>query len=269
MKDVKLFHGDCREVLSTRVKENSINLIITSPPYANQRKGTYGGIHPDSYVEWFLPIAQEMLRVLKSDGSFVLNIKENAVNKELHPYVMELVLAMRRQGWKLIEEYMWHKTNSFPGKWSTRFSNKWEHLYHFAKTTDFYMNQDAVKVPIGDWAKSRLKNLSAKDMTRQNSEVGSGFGKNISNWVGKEMVYPSNVLTFATECGNKGHSAAFPKQLPIWFIKLFSRPNDIILDPFVGSGTSLFAAHELGRKSIGIELNEEYYQQLKEKVENA
>ena len=81
--------------------------------------------------------------------------------------------------------------------------------------------------------------MSEKDKTRDNSSVGSGFGKNISNWLGKEMVYPSNVLHLATESGNKNHSAAFPSSLPRWFIKLFSNENDLILDPFLGSGTKI------------------------------
>ena len=72
------------------------------------------------------------------------------------------------------------------------------------------MYQDEVKVPMGDWAKTRLKNLSETDKRRDDSKVGSGFGKNISNWVGREIVYPTNVLHMATETGNKNHSAAFP-----------------------------------------------------------
>ena len=121
------------------------------------------------------------------------------------------------------------------------------------------MYQESVMVPIGDWAKTRLKNLSEKDKKRDNSRVGSGFGKNISNWVGKELVYPSNVLHLATESSNKSHSATFPLSLPSWFIKLFTTPGDLILDPFLGSGTTSISASLLGRNSIGIEILPEYY----------
>nr|MBA3247623.1 site-specific DNA-methyltransferase [Pyrinomonadaceae bacterium] len=96
---------------------------------------------------------------------------------------------------------------------------------------------------------------------RFNSQVGSGFGKNIANWVGREMAYPTNVLHLATECGNKNHSAAFPKELPSWFIQLFTQEDDTVLDPFMGSGTTCVAAYELGRNYIGIELKDEYYQE--------
>jgi len=120
------------------------------------------------------------------------------------------------------------------------------------------MYQEEVMVPIGDWAKTRLKNLSETDMHRDNSKVGSGFGKNISNWVGRDMVYPSNVLHMATECYNQQHSATFPEELPEWFIKLFTRPGDVVLDPFNGSGTTCVAANSLNRKYLGIDLSEEY-----------
>ena len=81
-----LWLGDCAEVLK-ELPANSIDLIITSPPYADQRKSTYGGIHPDRYVEWFTPIATELLRVLKPTGTFILNIKEKVVEGERHTYV--------------------------------------------------------------------------------------------------------------------------------------------------------------------------------------
>ncbi len=115
-------------------------------------------------------------------------------------------------------------------------------------------------VDMGDWAKTRLKNLSETDKRRDNSRVGSGFGKNISKWVGREKAYPSNVLVMATETSNKKHSAVFPKELPSWFIRLFTKPGDTVLDPFLGAGTTSVAAIEFDRNSIGIEIKEEYYQ---------
>jgi site-specific DNA-methyltransferase (cytosine-N4-specific) len=257
MNTNKIILGDCEKILD-EIDENSIDLIITSPPYADSREKTYGGIHPDNYVQWFLPISKKLLRVLKPSGSFVLNIKEKVVSCERHTYVLDLVLNLKKQLWFWTEEYIWCKKNSFPGKWKNRFRDSWEHCYHFTKSKNFTMNQEAVMIPIGDWSKTRLKNLSENDKTRMNSQVESGFGKNISNWVGKTMVLPTNVLHLPTECGNKNHSAAFPISLPTWFIKLFSNENDIVLDPFAGSGTTLLAAKELNRKYIGIEIKQEY-----------
>lgn len=263
-----LLLGDCGEVL-TQIPANSVALVVTSPPYADSRKNAYGGVHPDEYVEWFAPIGEQLLRVLKDDGSFVLNIKEKVVNGERHTYVLELILALKKQGWFWTEEYLWHKKNCAPGKWPNRFRDSWERCLHFTKQKQFVMNQDAVMVPTGDWAKSRLKNLSETDQTRDNSRVGSGFGKNVSNWVGRDMAYPTNVLHLATECGNKNHAAAFPSALPIWFIKLFSNAGDLVLDPFAGSGTTLLAARELGRDYCGIELKPEYFEIAQENLNSA
>ena len=259
---VAVYQGDCLEVLQTFPSE-SVDLIVTSPPYADQRTSTYGGIHPDLYVEWFLPRAAEFKRVLKTSGSFVLNIKEKAVKGERHTYVLELIIALRKQGWLWTEEYVWHKRNCFPGKWPNRFRDAWERCLHFTKHRHFKMNQEAVMVPMGDWAQSRLKTLGKNDVVRYDSQVGNAFAKNIANWKGRDRAYPTNVLHLATECGNKKHSAAFPIALPSWFIELFTDAGDIVLDPFVGSGTTLEAAAELGRGAIGIDRSEEFVARCK------
>ncbi len=257
--------GDSKDVLKT-LADNTVDLIVTSPPYADQRKNTYGGIHPDKYVEWFLPISEQLLRVLKPTGTFILNIKEKVVSGERSTYVLELILALRKQGWLWTEEFIWHKKNSYPGKWPNRFRDSWERLLQFNKEKKFNMYQDEVKVPIGDWATERLKNLSETDKIRDNAKNGSGFGKNISNWVGKKTVYPSNVLHLSTECNNKNHSAVFPDALPEWFIKLFTKEGDIVLDPFAGSGTTLRVAQNMYRDSIGIEILPEYVEMIKSQI---
>jgi len=263
--NTKIILGDCREVLKD-LDENSIDLIITSPPYADSRNGTYGGIKPDHYVEWFLPISKELLRVLKPDGTFILNIKEKVVNGERHVYVIELILEMRKQGWLWTEEFMWHKKNCYPGKWSNRFRDSWERLLQFNKSRKFNMYQEEVMIPMGDWAKTRLRNLSETDMVRDSSKVGSGFGKKIANWLNKDKVYPTNVLHMATECSNRNHSAVFPEALPEWFIKLFTKEGDWVLDPFMGSGTTTRVANRLKRNSIGIDISKEYYDMVKEEA---
>ncbi|MCR5861020.1 site-specific DNA-methyltransferase [Flavobacterium sp. J372] len=156
--------------------------------------------------------------------------------------------------------------NSFPGKWSNRFRDSWERLLQFNKQKKFNMYQDEVKIPIGNWAKGRLKNLSDTDKVRDNAKNGSGFGKKISNWVGKETVYPTNVLHLATECSNKNHSAAFPEELPEWFIKLFTQEGDLVLDPFMGSGTTIFVSNRMKRNSIGVEIMPEYFEMVESQI---
>jgi DNA modification methylase len=128
------------------------------------------------------------------------------------------------------------------------------------------MYQEAVMVPVGDWAKDRLNNLSETDKIRDESKVGSGFGKNISNWVGRKMVYPNNVLHLATECSNRNHSAAFPVELPSWFIRLFTERDDLVLDPFIGSGTTAVAAIQEGRKFVGIDTENDYIELSQDRI---
>lgn len=278
----KIYNGDNRECLANKKSfpDNTIDLIITSPPYAQRRKDSYGGISRDRYVEWFLSISKHLMRSLKPEGSFILNIKENVNNCERETYILELILDLKKQGWLWIEEYCWHKKNSYPGKWPNRFRDAWERCLHFSKKKKFKMYQNAVKVPIGDWAKPRFKSMTNKDFVRHISGTKSKFGRNVSNWLNKTKVYPHNVLVFenehyigptnvlhfATECANRNHSAVFPIELPTWFIKLFTRKGDLVLDPFLGSGTTAIASTLLDRNFIGIEIIDKYARQAKNRV---
>ena len=261
----EILRGDCREILGD-LPDESVQLIMTSPPYADMRKKQYGGPAPDEYVAWFLPIAAEIKRVLNLEGTFILNIKENVVAGQRHTYVIDLIKALKDQGWLWTEEYIWHKPNPMPGKWPNRFRDGWERCLQFNKQRKFDMHQEAVMVPIGDWAKNRLKNPSENDTTRQMSATGSGLGRRMSAWVGRDKVFPTNVLTLAAETSNQGHSAVFPVALPAWFIELFSAKGDTILDPFSGSGTTGVAAVQLGRKYIGIEPMEKYVELSRERI---
>ena len=266
MQNWTLYLGDCTEQLQ-HIASDSVDLVVTSPPYTNQRSDTYGGVTPDDYVEWFLPIADELQRVLKPTGTFILNIKERVVKGERHTYVLELILAMRQRGWLWTEEFIWHKKNCYPGKWPNRFRDAWERLLQFNLQRKFKMNQDAVMVPVGDWYESRMRTLSETDRARDESKVGSGFGKKVANWLDRNKVHPNNVLHRATECSNRKHSAAFPYWLPEWFIDLFTDTGDVVLDPFIGSGTTAFAALDKGRCVIGIEIHKPYCDALKGQLE--
>jgi len=260
-----IINGDCAEVLK-QFPDDCIDLIVTSPPYADSRKNTYGGIHPDNYSEWFIPKTKEFLRVLKPTGTFILNIKEKVVNGERHTYVIEIILKMKKQGWLWTEEFVWHKKNCYPGKWPNRFRDSWERCLQFNKNKKFNIYQEEVMVPMGDWAKTRLKNLSETDKRRDESKVESGFGKKISNWLGRDKAYPTNVLHLATECYNRNHSATFPFSLPEWFIKLFTKEGDVVLDPFVGSGTATIIANKMNRRYIGIDTKSEYCELVRKEI---
>lgn len=130
---------------------------------------------------------------------------------------------------------------------TNRFRDAWERLLQFNKQRCFQMFQDAVRVPIGGWAKGRLRKLEKNDLARSKPATRSGMGRNISNWTGKKTVYPTNVLHLAAECSNRGHSAVFLESLSEWFIKLFTTEGDIVLYPFMGSRTTVLVAERMGR----------------------
>lgn len=242
MPDLTLYRGDARDELR-HVQSDSVDLVFTSPPYAERRKSTYGGVRADEYVHWFLQISEELYRVLKPSGTFVLNIKEHAANGERNTYVIELILALRQQGWLWTEEFIWHKKNSYPGKWPNRFRDAWERLLQFNLSQEFKMTSDAMMVP-------------SSEQTGECPESTDSLS--IGNGDGDDVASGTNVLHLATEIANRGHSATFPGSLPTWFIQRFTDPGDTVLDPFLGSGTTAFAAMDLGRNPIGVEINPDY-----------
>jgi site-specific DNA-methyltransferase (adenine-specific)/site-specific DNA-methyltransferase (cytosine-N4-specific) len=264
--------GDSAIELQT-LDSDSIDLIVTSPPYADARKDTYGGVLPEEYVDWFLPISEQLFRVLKPTGTFILNIKEKCVDGERSEYVMDLVKALRRQGWRWTEEFIWHKTSAFPGKYAIRFCDAWEHLFQFNKTKQFNMYQDSVKIPASPSSitkHNRIQTLiharsGSRFLKKTTSVTGSGFVRRNDKRT-NNMVYPTNVLHLSTEPIARGHSAVYPESIPEFFIKLFTIEGDFVLDPFLGSGTSGVVARRLKRKFIGIEKKSEYVEVARKRI---
>jgi DNA modification methylase len=270
----KIICGDSRKILPTL--SDKVQLLVTSPPYADARKSHYDSIHPDEYAAWFMDFHKPFWDILDNEGSFVLNIKDKTVNGIRHRFVWETIKRLEEAGWKAIDDYIWYKTNPMPGHWPSRLRDGWEYCFHLAKTIKPRMYQDNVKVPIGGWTEARLSNLKQKDRVRQNSANKSGFGRDISYWVDKSTVFPSNVLKLrepeaeqtpqsnvidlALVGKNYQHPAVFPVGLPAFFIRLFTAECDMVLDPFCGSGTTGIAAINLQRNSILIDNNEKYCQ---------
>ena len=262
----KIYHGDCLDVMKT-FPDNSIDLIITSPPYAERRKSTYGGIKESEYVDWFLPIASEIKRVLKPSGSFFLNIKPHTQNGERSLYVFDLVCSLKRElGFLFIEEYCWTK-NAFPTGSHGRFKNGFEPVYHFTKDElrGITFNALACGTTISEESKSRSFRKNCKTPTN-----GSGMVVDRDNMKNLDLARPSNVINannVINQFSDKmKHSAVFPEKLVEFFIKSFSNSGDIILDPFGGSGTVGIVSMNLGRNFILIEKEDAYVEIIKKRT---
>lgn len=264
----KILLGNCKDLMGG-LDDNSVDMIFTSPPYAERRKSTYGGIHEDEYVDWFLPIASEIKRILKPTGSFFLNIKPHTHKGERSLYVFDLVCGLKREvGFKFVEEYCWTK-NGFPGMLKGRFKNAFEPVYHFTKgnPNEITFNPIACGTPI-------KKESIARTYRKQCGapKNGSGMtGMNTTNIRNLEFARPSNVINVnnvSNQFSDKQlHPATFPEKLVEFFVKSFSNEGDIILDPFAGSGTVGIVCKENNRNYILMEMMQDYYNLILKRLE--
>ncbi len=245
-----VINGDCQKILPT-FPEKSIDLVITSPPYAEKRKKAYGGIPANQYKDWLLTVSIEIMRVLKDEGSFILNIKEGCTKGVRDTYVLEYLLEMSKK-YLWIDTFIWYKTNPFPTGAKNRLKDAWEYCFHFSKTKKYKFYPNSVsKSSNSKWTNENRKNKGA-------FSTKNGSGMNMSHRIISNLVRPSNVLHGSKSCTNVSHPAVFPPYIPSFFINLLSKPGDIILDPFAGSGTTLHVAKQCERKYIGIEVSVPY-----------
>lgn len=260
--------GDALELLP-KIGEDEVDLFFMSPPYADQR--AYSRIHPDRYVEWFLPFAREMLTATSETGSMVINIKNRVAGSgplrgQRHPYVYELVLALQNMGWRWVETYIWAKPNAIPGRFGTRTKDSFEYVYHFAKGTKPFFNLDAIRIPYkADAAEIERRSQDANG--RRTTEAG--FGRDRARTYRHGGADPGNVVnvpqTYNQHKGVK-HTAAMPEGLAEFFIKALSPDGGLVVDPFAGSGTTVTVARRLGRRSFGFELHEEYAEEARRRI---
>jgi site-specific DNA-methyltransferase (adenine-specific) len=262
---IEIIRGDARDVLK-HFSDSSFNLIVTSPPYADARKRHYDGVNPNAYVDFIVSFHAELWRVLADDGSFILNIKDKVVDGVRHRFVWHTIESLQKLGWRCVDDYVWVKPNAMPGRWPNRLRDEWEYCFHLTKSKKFCMYQDSVRRPIGKWAEVRLKNLNGKSAQRHNSENGSGFGRDLRSWVDTQTVLPGNALVIPLVGKNMGHPAVFPVALPKFFVSLFTKEGDAVLDPFAGSGSTGVACLELGRHCTLIDTKREYVELMKERL---
>jgi DNA modification methylase len=267
----RLICGDCRDgnIISKLFLGDQANVAITSPPYATQREydptSGFKPIPPEEYVEWFRAVAAGIESVLAPDGSYLLNIKAHADEGERNLYVMDLVLAHRRQwGWRFVDEFCWRKTdNGVPGGWQNRFKNAWEPVFHFCRQQQIKFRAEAVSHVSDDCFDYSPNNPKA---TSGSGLLGTGPRGQAAGQPGAEdsagrhagLARPSNVIEVKSESSQGTHSAPFPRALVEFFVQAFSDAGDVVFDPFMGSGTTMAAAHVLGRTGYGCEISPGY-----------
>ena len=270
----KAYCGDSLEFMRS-LRKGSVDLVLTSPPYALHFKKEYGNADQADYVEWFLPFAEQIKRILKDDGSFVLNVggawTPGAPLRSL--YHFRLLLALCDQvGFNLCQEFFWYNPAKMPApaEWVNvrriRVKDSVEYIFWLSATPN----------PRAD--NSRVLQEYSPDMRRlikrgvKNTVRPSGHNIKGTFAADKGGSIPPNLI----ECGNnesnsfyikeskrrghKIHPARFPAALPSFFIKLLSEPGETVLDPFAGSNTTGWVAESLGRKWIAVEKNREYAQ---------
>lgn len=233
--------------------DSSIDLVVTSPPYAEQRSNSYIGVSAEEYAQWFLPVAKEIHRVLRPTGSFVLNIKEHCKNGVREIYVLKTVLELSKL-FNFTDTYIWNKTNPFPTGSKRRLKDGFEYCFWFTKSKEykFFPNEVLIK------STSRFLDSEKRRKNRGEHNCNNGSGMNMSRRYISDMVRPSNVLTFPVDTTNHLHPATFPISIPSFFIRLMTEEHDVVLDPFCGSGTTLLAAKNLNRSYLGCDNNPKY-----------
>jgi site-specific DNA-methyltransferase (adenine-specific) len=264
---MRILQGDCFELIKT-LEDNSVDLVITSPPYADiVNYGKNISIKkPNEYCDWLLPLFNEIHRVLKPSGSFILNINDNCSNGLRNPFIFELIYRSQKETkLKFYDTYIWHKRAGIPNGSKKRFRNNTEFIFHFVKNQKelkFYM--DRVMEPAAESFKKRLKSPINND-----TEIidGERIRKKVM-WGEYEMVRPDNVFRFntaATERDNSiRHPAPYHKELPTYFINLLTDEGDVVLDVFSGIGTTGLGCNN--REYIGFELNEKYAEFSKKRL---
>lgn len=232
-------------------------LCFTSPPYALQREEEYGGTSDDDYWGWFTLIQNNIKNHLSDFGHFVLNIKPHASKDGRSLYVFDLVCGMvREQGWILNDEFCWLRTG-IPMQVVKRFKNSFEPCYWFVRNMDFDWYPESARHESENVPKAKGKGAGNTSAAKRQ---GKGGGAVDGNKIEHGLAYPSNVLDLKQNAEAIGHPAAYPVQLPSFFINSMTKKTDIVYEPFNGSGTNMVASHQTGRVCYAMEMMPKYMQ---------
>jgi DNA modification methylase len=252
-----IHQGDSLELLK-QLPDNSVDLVLTSPPYADLKTYIdFKGILADDYVNWFIPYCKEIHRVLKPTGSFILNINDKVENGFRHPYVFDLISEIHKKTeLKMFERLFWNKLKSLPNK--ARFGDRVEYLFWFAKEKGFKFNLDDMRTPYAEKSIKRMQNPLKKRFARnEENQVANDY----KDWApNPKGALPTTLINISSESKRiaDNHVAVFPVDLVEYFIKGATDKGDLVLDIFMGTGTTAVASKKLGRNWMGFELQQDY-----------
>lgn len=248
----KIYNMDCIEGTKL-IDDNSVDLVITSPPYAEQRKKQYGGIPEKDYPLWTVKWMQDIKRILKPNGSVGIVIRTSLKNGIISRYVLDTRIALWDNGWVEPEELLWIKPDSPPLGSIKRPRKAWEQILWFSLSGNIYCDPKANGV-----LSERIGFDNRKFEYGGDSHIHAGQNEEIKSGIARCRDY--------IECGTGkvergiNHPAMYPVQIPEYFIKMCCPDNGIVLDPFMGSGTTAIACINTKRKYIGFEIDKEYYE---------
>jgi site-specific DNA-methyltransferase (cytosine-N4-specific) len=262
--------GDSLEILKL-IPDSSINLIVTSPPYALVFKKEYGNVDADKYIDWFIRFAKEFYRILKDDGSLVIDIggswNKGSPTKSL--YQFELLIELSKQ-FHLAQEFYWYNPAKLPSpaEWVTvrriRVKDAVELIMWLSKSHFPKADNRKVLLPYSKDMQRLIENGYHAKKRPSGHNITGKFNRNNNGSIPPNLLQIGNTdsssdyLELCKENNIKPHPARFPKELPAFFIEFLTDFNDIVLDPFCGSNVTGFAAEMTGRRWIGIELVEDY-----------
>lgn len=266
------FLGDSLEYMS-KIPSNSIHLVMTSPPFALIKKKEYGNVSSQEYLDWIRPFAEQIYRILRTDGSFVIDLGGTWVKGQptRSLYHFELVLMMVKElGFHLAQDFYWYNPSKLPtpAEWVTirriRVKDAVNTIWWFSKTPFPNADNRRVLKPYSESMEQLLErgykaklrpsghNISTKFRTRN----GGAIPPNLLEIANTES--NSHYLQECKRHGIKPHPARYPTALPEFFIKFLTEEGDIVLDPFGGSNATGEAAERHGRRWICIEQSQEY-----------
>jgi site-specific DNA-methyltransferase (cytosine-N4-specific) len=267
--------GDSLELLA-QLDDDSVNLVLTSPPFALLRSKEYGNKDQDEYVDWLCDFARLVKRKLREDGSFVLDLggayERGAPSRSIYNFRV-LIRFCDDLGFTLAEDFYWHNPSKLPSpiewvnKRKLRVKDAVNTVWWFGKTA--WPKADASKV-LAPYSERMRKLLEDPEGFYQPAKRPSGHDISRSFARDNGGAIPSNLLqipnsesngTYLLGCktvGEKGHPARFPAKLPEFFIRFLTDPNDLVIDIFAGSNTTGYVAEVEGRKWISFEADRSY-----------